>query len=216
MKNILNIELNWGCNCSCFENIDDNTNRVIIRFIRDYFSGSTIECNGVQHSLQNVDDAMVFVMDESYFQSAGTITFRYLGSGYEGQTFTIECPKDCPADDDSLIYKTLKITRTGTYSFVAEWITIVDFSEVSLGEGLKIEDGKLTLENNATLKSINVTENSEKLITSVTLNYKQDSKSEESEESEEELIEKTYSISYDDNRNITKFGDIDVSWTVGT
>lgn len=199
MKNILNIEVNAICNCSCFENIGTDTNEIIVRYKRENPINPKIKVivgsTSTEYSLEFTDGIAIFNIDLNLFLEYVDIKFQFLDDGYEGIIFQLRCADYSP----NTWYKTLQLFRVTDSYYVARMVSTIDLSDAGIGDGLEIDDdGNLTVTTTPNVTQITA-ESTGETITKVTIAY-------------DDETSNTYSCTYDDNGRLTKFGNIPITY----
>ena len=149
MKNILNIDINTTGNCTCFENIDDASNKIILRFKRNNPINPKIKIivgyndeNSTEYPLAFVDGIAIYELSVSLFNESTLARFQFLDDDYTGAVFSISCL----IPNKEALYKTLILFKVSEYSYVARMITTVDLSMLEYDDDdFIIEDGTLSI-----------------------------------------------------------------------
>lgn len=205
MRNILNIKVNSICNCTCYENINDGSQSIIIRYERNNFSSPEIVIEDEPTPLEVVGKVATFNFPLSLLVPFQSTKFKFVDGSYNGTEFSIYRNYESIPNK----YYTLKLVRTGQYSFSLDCMPL---SDLGIGDGLMIdEDGNLSLESESEkLISLDVTTEND-LVTNVGFNYEKTTVDEYGRE-KTEIITTDYEIAYDANDKVIKFGDIEVNW----
>ena len=197
MKNILNIKVNSKCDCTCHENIDNGTNRILVRYERENPINPKIVVNSEEHDLEFVNGVAIYELQlPGANEEQKSIEFKFIDDDYDGHKFFIGCNQW----RGNLAFYTAKLVRVSTYSFRIDMVQIVDMSTMKVGSGLTISDnGEIEIEEKE-VESITAKKNENDQVTLIGINY----------------TDGTSSINqcvYDNDGNLVLFGDIEINWS---
>lgn len=209
MKNTVIFDVRGECQCACVGNVfESNTNTINFAFESNDYNEAKYEImvgesstfcdlsveNGVAVGV--FDWAAIFDVDNP----PKTCQIRYVDGDKVGTWFTWSLTTTTvPVGMIEAGFRTLRVDKTGNTSFEIKFVAseLKPVSTANPDDFTVSDDGEISLK---TVTGINATKNADDQITSVEFVY------------EDETAE-MYSCTYNDDGDLTKFGDIVIDWS---
>lgn len=207
MQNIINFDVRENCVCSCLCNIHNDSETINLFFEADEYNNPQLEISIINgtvtttdvYDLEVVNGYAVYDLDHTIFTTAERISIKYI-DGLKISTL-VYFSKTAQTYSKS---RTMRVNKVSDDTFKIEFIArrksqVNDFSYDDFEVD---ENGELTVKSPTEIK-VTKTNN---VISNVTLIYKKTTTTTDADQ-------KSYNCTYDTNGNLTKFGDLPITWS---
>lgn len=205
MQNIINFDVRENCVCSCVCNIHNDSETINLFFEADEYDSPQVEISIIGkttttavYDLEVVNGYAVYNLDHTIFTTAERISIKYIDGSKAGTLFYFS--KTAQTYSTS---RTMRVNKVSDDTFKIEFIARYkrQVNNVS-SDDFEIDDGgELKLKSPIEIKATKTND----VVSNVTLIYKKATETEVADQ-------KSYNCTYDADGNLTKFGDLPITW----